>query len=134
MIMQIIRTDVGQTTVPSGHRVLRVMFCGEGGDCVTVDIAAVEHTGEAAAIERGKALPIETATFDSAEIEYDARSNGNFDEVIATSARDGIVAASMSSNTATGTQDALIQLYRSRFSEQVEAVPMEEVLSRWRAS
>ena len=87
--MQIIRTEVAQTTVPAGHRVVRVQFCGEGGDCVTVDMAAATHTDEAAAIERAKAILVQTATFDSAENEYDARSNGNFDEVVATSAHDG---------------------------------------------
>lgn len=35
--MQIIRTDVAAT----GHPILRVAFCGEGGDCVTVDMAGL---------------------------------------------------------------------------------------------
>jgi nicotinamidase-related amidase len=35
-------------------------------------------------------------------------------------------------SSADQTHDALMELYRSRFSEQVEAVPMEEVLSNWR--
>jgi nicotinamidase-related amidase len=30
------------------------------------------------------------------------------------------------------THDALMELYRSRFSEQVEAVTMEAVLENWR--
>lgn len=30
------------------------------------------------------------------------------------------------------THDALMELYRSRFSEQVEAVPMDEILENWR--
>ncbi|WP_292407780.1 hypothetical protein [Mesorhizobium sp.] len=30
------------------------------------------------------------------------------------------------------THDALMELYRSRFSEQVEAVRTEEVLENWR--
>ena len=86
--MQIIRTEVLQATAPTGHPVLRVQFCGEGGDCVTVDMASVEHGNQAAAIERAKAILIQTATFDSATNDYDARSNGNFDEVTVASARD----------------------------------------------
>lgn len=35
-------------------------------------------------------------------------------------------------SSADQTHDALMQLYRSRFSEQVEAVSVEEVLSNWR--
>jgi len=35
-------------------------------------------------------------------------------------------------SSADETHDALMQLYRSRFSEQVEAVPVAEVLSGWR--
>ena len=34
-------------------------------------------------------------------------------------------------SSADQTHDALMQLYRSRFSEQVEAVPMSEVLHAW---
>jgi len=35
-------------------------------------------------------------------------------------------------SSADATHDALMELYRSRFSEQVEAVSVEEVLSNWR--
>ena len=35
-------------------------------------------------------------------------------------------------SSADHTHDALMELYRSRFSEQVEAVPAEEILSAWR--
>jgi len=35
-------------------------------------------------------------------------------------------------SSADETHDALMALYRSRFTEQVEAVPMHEVLSEWR--
>jgi hypothetical protein len=87
--MQIIRTEVVQATALSGHPVLRVQFCGEGGDCVTVDMAAaVEAPDDASAIERAKAILVQTAIFNSAVNDYDARSNGNFDEVAAASASD----------------------------------------------
>lgn len=78
--MQIIRTEVTQATASAGQPILRVQFCGEGGDCVTVDMATVEGSREAA-IDRAKAILVQTATFDMAINDYDARSNGNFDEV-----------------------------------------------------
>lgn len=84
--MQIIRTEVTPAITPSGHSVLRVKFCGEGGDCVTVDMAAVANGEDGAAVERAKAILVQTATFDSAVNEYDALSNGNFDEVAVVSA------------------------------------------------
>lgn len=86
--MQILRTVVAQAMAPSGQPILRVQFCGEGGDCVTVDMAAVEHGNQAVAIERAKAILVQTATFNSATNDYDARSNGNFDEVAVASASD----------------------------------------------
>lgn len=85
--MQIIQTEVAPSTSRSGHPVLRVRFCGEGGECVTVDMAAGE-ADNAAAIERAKAILVQTATFDSAANECDARSNGNFDELAVTAAID----------------------------------------------
>lgn len=33
--MQIIRTEVAEATAFSGEPILRVLFCDEGGDCVT---------------------------------------------------------------------------------------------------
>lgn len=40
--MQIIRTEVTQATAPTGQSILRVIFCGEGGDCVPVGMARVD--------------------------------------------------------------------------------------------
>lgn len=65
-----------------------VQFCGEGGDCVIVDMATVEQGNDAEAINRAKSILVQTATFDSAVNDYDARSNGNFDEVDVASASD----------------------------------------------
>ncbi|RWC39330.1 hypothetical protein [Mesorhizobium sp.] len=42
VIMQIPRTEVNQAITPTGEAILRVIFCGEGSDCVTVDMANVE--------------------------------------------------------------------------------------------
>lgn len=86
--MQIVRTEVSQATTPAGESVLRVLFCGEGGDCVTVDMANTEAgNGEAATIGRAPCW-FQTATFRVAANDYDARSNGNFDEVDVTAAND----------------------------------------------
>ncbi|CAH2408132.1 hypothetical protein [Mesorhizobium escarrei] len=75
--MQIIRTEVTQATAPTGQPILRVIFCGEGGDCVTVDMARVYGGNNEAAISRAKAALVQTATLDLAVNDYDARSNGN---------------------------------------------------------
>jgi hypothetical protein len=88
--MQIIRTEVAQTNNSTGEPILRVIFCGQGGDCVTVDMAHVEGEAEddEAALDRAKAMLVQTAAFGEAANDYDARSNGNFDEVTATAASD----------------------------------------------
>jgi hypothetical protein len=79
--MQILRTEVNQVITPTGEAILRVIFCGEGGDCVTVDMASVEAGNDDAAIDRARGILVQTATFELAANDYDARSNGNFDEV-----------------------------------------------------
>jgi hypothetical protein len=85
--MQILGTEVSDALAPDGERLLRVIFRGEGGECVTVDMADVE-TGHQEAVERAKAILVQTATFALAANEYEARSNGNFDQVAVTSATD----------------------------------------------
>ncbi|WP_157632945.1 hypothetical protein [Hoeflea sp. 108] len=40
--MQITETAIAQSTVSDGPPILRVTFQGQGGDCVTVDMANVE--------------------------------------------------------------------------------------------
>jgi hypothetical protein len=89
--MQIIRTDVSQSIAQTGEQILRVTFCGEGGDCVTVDMAGVDNeaTSYEGAVDRARAVLVQTATFDLALNDYDARSNGNFDEVTATAGNSG---------------------------------------------
>ncbi|SFU21192.1 hypothetical protein [Mesorhizobium sp. YR577] len=88
--MQIIRTEVVQTNTSTGEPILRVIFCGEGGDCVTIDMATVEGQAEddEAALDRARAILVQTGTFGGAANDYDARSNGNFDEVAVTGASD----------------------------------------------
>lgn len=86
--MQIIRTDVERATTSTGEPVLRVFFRGEGGDCVTVDMAQAEAGNDAAVLDRARAILVQTATFDLAANAYDTQSNGNFDEVAVTAAND----------------------------------------------
>jgi hypothetical protein len=86
--MQILRIEVNQATTPTGEAILRVMFCGEGGDCVTVDMANVEAGNDDAAVDRARGILVQTATFELAANDYDARSNGNFDEVAVTAANE----------------------------------------------
>lgn len=89
--MRIVHTQVGQATAPSGAPILRVQFCGEGGECVTVDMADPDRTAKEKedAVNRAKAILVQTATFNLAANDYDAQSNGNFDEVAVTSVQEG---------------------------------------------
>lgn len=84
--MQLVRTEVSRMTAPDGKPVVRVLFRGEGGDCVTVDMTTAETNSDETALDRARAILIETATFGLAVNDYDARSNGNFDEVAVTAA------------------------------------------------
>lgn len=85
--MQIIRTEVAEATAFSGEPILRVLFCDEGGDCVTVDMAIVPGTGESA-LDQARAILVQTATFGLAANDYEAESKGNFDQVGVTAAND----------------------------------------------
>lgn len=86
--MQIVRTEVAKATAISGEPVLRVTFCGEGGDCITVDMAGVQPDTDERALGRAKAILVQTPTFGLTANEYEAESNGNFDEVAVTAAND----------------------------------------------
>ena len=81
--MRIVRTQVGQATAASsGEPILRVQFCGEGGECVRVDMADPDRIAKENALNLAKAILVQTATFNLAANDYDAQSNGNFDEVL----------------------------------------------------
>lgn len=87
--MQVVRTEVFDAAAPNGQPILRVVFCGEGGECVTVDMANPDGSAAVqAALDRAKAILVQTATFDLAANDYDANSNGNFDEIAVTSISD----------------------------------------------
>lgn len=76
--MQLMRTEVEATTSPTGDLIQLVRFCGEGGECVTVEMAPREGSAynEAAALDRARASLVQTAAFDVASNVYDAESNG----------------------------------------------------------
>ena len=88
--MHIIDTEIVPATLYGGQTGLRVVFSGEGGECVTVEMATIDGvTAEADAVSRAKAILIQTATFGLASNEYDKQSNGDFDEVSVNTATDG---------------------------------------------
>ena len=87
--MQITRTDVHDVIGRAGQPVLRVLFCGEGGECVSVDLTKPQTVeNEEATIERARAMLVQTASFGLAANDYDAESSGNFDEVAVTAVND----------------------------------------------
>ena len=88
--MQIIRTEVTNAAALDGGSLRRVMFHGEGSECVTVDMAGADGKSEEDALARAKAILVQTATFGLAANDYDANSNGNFDELAVTAASNGI--------------------------------------------
>ena len=61
--MQIVRTDVSRATCVNRRAVLRVLFCGEGGDCVTVDMARIEAGNDDAALDRARAILVQDGHF-----------------------------------------------------------------------
>lgn len=78
-----------QATAPTGEPVLRVHFFGEGGESVTVDMANLEAWNNEVVLDRARAILVQTATFNDAVNDYDAQSNGNFDDNARASAGDG---------------------------------------------
>lgn len=87
--MQILRTEVFQTTASSGGPVLRVTFCGERGECVTVDLANPGHEGaEDRALGRATEVLVQTVSRAAAINYYDVQSNGSYDEHMIVAAND----------------------------------------------
>ena len=63
--MQIVGINIGPAAAPSGLPLVRVVFEGEGGESVAVEMARGEDAdGALSAIERAKALLVQTATFE----------------------------------------------------------------------
>lgn len=63
--MQIVGTNIGPAAASSGLPLIQVVFEGEGGESVTVEMARGEDVdGALGAIDRAKALLVQTATFE----------------------------------------------------------------------
>lgn len=63
--MQIVGINIGPAAASSGRPLIRVVFEGEGGESVTVEMARGEDVdGALGAIDRVKALLVQTATFE----------------------------------------------------------------------
>jgi hypothetical protein len=86
--MQITRTEITRAIGPSGQSLLRVFFCGDGTDCVTVEMADDETAGgnDETTLDRARTMLVQAAEVNLPINDYDARSNGNFDEVALTAA------------------------------------------------
>ena len=63
--MQIVGINIGPAAAPSGLPLVRVVFEGEGGESVAVEMArGADADGALGAIDRAKALLVQTATFE----------------------------------------------------------------------
>jgi len=63
--MQIVGINIGPAAASSGLPLIRVVFEGEGGESVTVEMARGEDVdGALGAIDRAKALLVQTSTFE----------------------------------------------------------------------
>lgn len=83
-----VTTYVDRISSSNGDPILKVVFCGEPGDCITVEMAGADLTGDIAAIETARSILVQTASVPTATNDYDAQSNGDFDEVSVTSVKD----------------------------------------------
>ena len=83
--MQIVRTEISRPA--DGRTVFEVLFCGDGDECVSVRVAGQQFEADEAILARARTLLVQTASFGLAANEYDAESNGNFDEVAVTAAQ-----------------------------------------------
>lgn len=80
--MEVVGVHVARAVAPNGATVIRVVFDGKDGASVIVNLASTVHTeDDPKAIERAKHVLIETARYKTALNDYDAQSNGNFDEI-----------------------------------------------------
>jgi len=111
--MHIVDTEIVTATLHGGQTGLRVVFNGEGGECVTVEMATIDGvTDEADPVARAKAILVQTATFGLAS--NDSQSNGNFDEVSITAGSDG---------------DDTVYLFEYRDGESTQRLPQAKLPS-----
>ncbi|MES0022117.1 MULTISPECIES: hypothetical protein [unclassified Mesorhizobium] len=63
--MHIVGINIGQAAAPSGLPLVRVVFEGRGGESIAVEMARGDDAdGALGAIDRAKALLVQTATFE----------------------------------------------------------------------
>ncbi|ESZ38552.1 hypothetical protein X731_28955 [Mesorhizobium sp. L2C054A000] len=63
--MHIVGINIGQAAAPSGLPLVRVVFEGQGGESIAVEMARGDDAdGALGAIDRAKALLVQTATFE----------------------------------------------------------------------
>lgn len=63
--MQIVGINIGPAVNPAGQPLVRVVFEGEGGESISVQMARGDDAdGALGAIDRAKALLVQTATFE----------------------------------------------------------------------
>jgi hypothetical protein len=80
--MEIVGVHVARAVAPTGETVIRVVFNGKDGASVVVDMAnSIHPEDDPRSIERAKNVLVETARYKTALNDYDAQSNGNFDEI-----------------------------------------------------
>lgn len=88
--MEVVGVHVARAVAPNGDTVIRVVLDGKDGASVVVDLANTVHPeDDPKAIERAKNVLIEAARYKSALNDYDAQSNGNFDEISIAEISDG---------------------------------------------
>lgn len=63
--MQIVGTKVSQATAATGEQIVRLVFQGEGGERIAVDMASGDRTDdtEQDVLERARVMLVQTATF-----------------------------------------------------------------------
>ncbi|MGN6535629.1 MAG: DUF6894 family protein [Mesorhizobium sp.] len=71
--MQIVRTEVERATAGNGKPTTRVTFRGQGGDSVVVETSG-ERPDDETAIEKAKALLLQTAVFGDPDRQADGNS------------------------------------------------------------
>ncbi|HEV2503723.1 MAG TPA: hypothetical protein VGV39_11645 [Mesorhizobium sp.] len=140
--MQIVKTEVYRPTSEGGN-IFRVRFCGDGEECISVEMQGHALEADEAVLARAKTLLIETASVGLAENQYDAESNGNFDEVSVTAAqteddavfifecRDGEGSRQLPSVRLSGLDAAHAEALRCAVDMLVDLEPGKDALTGW---
>lgn len=140
--MQIVKTEVLRP-VADGADTFLVRFCGDGDECISVEVQGHASEAEEAVLARARTLLIETASVGLAENQYDAESNGNFDEMSVTAAqtdddavfifecRDGEGSRQLPSLKLPGLDAARAEAVRCAVDMLVDLEPGKDPLTGW---